>query len=594
MPAEFVAPAATYLLPASDGDSSGPGVLIWDGAPTRSTSLYRIAYPGAVDACDIKEYPTRFLGIGGGAAVLGLHPDTNRASITDALSARLLDVILVEGLAASAAEHVSAFVPMAAAGGTGAALIANGESRVLTLLEARPAPRLLLDPPLQISLEPIPAVAAGERRLRVAADRELGFVLVGARGSRDLAVFRRVKGGIAYAEQVALDEPLRDLTAIGGPPPFAPDIFVFLADDGRSLLASSIAALRDRLVPRSAPSPPVPAPTALRAGAVAALDPSEAARLQRILTSFGYQVGAIDGMIGARTLSALRAFQCDSGVATSGDLDEATLEALAAALAGGGASGSAEAIRRYAAFLGERVAGVEARRLLTLGGAQGDRGHPCFGLNKIAPEALWPNSIRFANVLRRLETDLGLRIRVISGLRTAAYDRCVGDGAEPEHGDFVAFDVSPADEAAAADLAAALERLQDAGLVTVDLRRSDGWLHVAPRIGERHAVIASHAPNEKGCAFAREDAAEFARLLAGTEAVGRELSVIWAPRPERFVVTLDTHGDGDGARRASALIRKLADRSADGRTGADSSVRRNDGWLIDSTCAEAYIVASLP
>ena len=50
---------------------------------------------------------------------------------------------------------------------------------------------------------------------------------------------------------------------------------------------------------------------------------------QRLLAGMGYDPGPADGVAGRRTTAALRAFQRDHGLPTSGRLDDATRQALA-------------------------------------------------------------------------------------------------------------------------------------------------------------------------------------------------------------------------------------------------------------------------
>ncbi|WP_427902117.1 peptidoglycan-binding domain-containing protein [Marinobacter goseongensis] len=51
--------------------------------------------------------------------------------------------------------------------------------------------------------------------------------------------------------------------------------------------------------------------------------------LQRRLNDLGYNAGPVDGLIGSRTIGALKRFQADQGLSVSGDQDRATLQALA-------------------------------------------------------------------------------------------------------------------------------------------------------------------------------------------------------------------------------------------------------------------------
>lgn len=67
--------------------------------------------------------------------------------------------------------------------------------------------------------------------------------------------------------------------------------------------------------------------------ALAEADFARIPRAQRTLATAGYNPGPADGIIGPRTRAALRAFQRDSGLPVTGELDAATaarLNALAA------------------------------------------------------------------------------------------------------------------------------------------------------------------------------------------------------------------------------------------------------------------------
>ena len=74
--------------------------------------------------------------------------------------------------------------------------------------------------------------------------------------------------------------------------------------------------------PETDPSQPPPAPVI----APARIGLREA---QSLLAGMGYDPGPADGVAGRRTTAALRAFQRDPGLPTSGRLDDATRQALA-------------------------------------------------------------------------------------------------------------------------------------------------------------------------------------------------------------------------------------------------------------------------
>jgi peptidoglycan hydrolase-like protein with peptidoglycan-binding domain len=63
--------------------------------------------------------------------------------------------------------------------------------------------------------------------------------------------------------------------------------------------------------------------------AAVSLDSKQISELQRILSDKGYEVGAIDGVIGESTEKALRDFQTANELAVTGNPDKETLRALA-------------------------------------------------------------------------------------------------------------------------------------------------------------------------------------------------------------------------------------------------------------------------
>ncbi len=87
--------------------------------------------------------------------------------------------------------------------------------------------------------------------------------------------------------------------------------------------------------PIAVPAPPPPAPvTTPTAAPRAALPPMQVRTMrdvQQRLQDLGYDPGVIDGVPGARTMSALAAFQKDRGLRPTGRMDSVTREALGAA-----------------------------------------------------------------------------------------------------------------------------------------------------------------------------------------------------------------------------------------------------------------------
>ena len=73
-------------------------------------------------------------------------------------------------------------------------------------------------------------------------------------------------------------------------------------------------------------SAPSTAPTA--AESLSAYTFADLRSIQEFLNSSGYSCGAADGVIGPKTRGCIREFQRDTGIAVTGDLDEATLSEI--------------------------------------------------------------------------------------------------------------------------------------------------------------------------------------------------------------------------------------------------------------------------
>lgn len=105
-------------------------------------------------------------------------------------------------------------------------------------------------------------------------------------------------------------------------------------------------------------------------------------------------------------------------------------------------------------------------------------------------------------------------------------------------------------------------------------------------IGKWHAVIASYQTTDRGCEHAKEDVAEFARLLRGRpELDGLYLYVARTKQSNNYAVTIDTGQDRAKAGQARRLIIEASANSSDRRTGADSFVQGNRSWFIDGECS---------
>ncbi|WP_287256602.1 M15 family metallopeptidase [Mesorhizobium sp.] len=476
VPAEFGQPAVRFV--------QGGSVIVWDRALDQNSSFYQILGPEPTtkDKNFAKLYPYELLNVRSADHMLALHPRDDGASLMNLRGGWPEDNIFVGGLSFRDPANFAVFAPASVFGGTGDAIIANGDAALLTVLSVQVARVARIGSPNQISLENIGAIAAGKRQLLVAADRDLSFILVGAVGSNLLNVFRRigagasgegsVSGGLEEVKPpIVLDAPISDMTAIGTPGSSS-DTFAFLREDGREIrIVPEISALQHR-------QPTDPELTTI-AFTSTHLDAADVARLQRVLANLGFPVGEIDGVIGANTTAAIRAFQVASGLevtgVTNGMIDQPTIDALNPAvnkLVNKIQFGSIDAkyLEDYKAFLDEQAngAGVNAARLLTLGVSHENPGSPCFKLNSLPPRELWRNSAGFAKILKRLQDGFKFNVEIVSGYRNAAYGSCVaGRDVGSTHLAFQAFDIRLANTETFREsnsrLLTALREMRDAG-----------------------------------------------------------------------------------------------------------------------------------
>jgi Putative peptidoglycan binding domain len=308
---------------------------------------------------DTKLYPYALLNAGSDRFMLGLHPFGGLASLIDVAGGYPEDVIYVDGIAFSDPSSLSVFVPAAVHGGTGDVLIANRETQILTILAVEDrVPRIAN--PLRIGLEVSSAGGSNSGRLLLAADRDLSSILVGKVGSDKLQVFARSRGGLEQLEPIHLKFPIRDITVLHGLRPSDPELFVFLREDGQQIFFAPFRKLRQQKSETYA--------TADQKPEYAPIGPNDIERIQRVLGTLGYQVGAIDGELGPNTRASLRAFQYKNNLPVSGEVDTATLEALHEAISeiqntGRSSTTGSEA---YDAFLTDRVRGFDPSRLLIL------------------------------------------------------------------------------------------------------------------------------------------------------------------------------------------------------------------------------------
>ena len=597
IPKSFREPAANFVPFGKGGYPEDAAIVIWDQALEPGTEEYLFLWDFKAQFILARDYPQRLIPIGSDEWMLALHPLSDRASVVELLSGRRDDNVLVERLGVEATEQLAVFTPGALYGGSGDSVIANGSSRLLIAMSVQEGYPPLIDPPLQIALDAIPSDRSGRFAPWIAADRGMSLILVGSVGNDQAHVFRRIRGGIGAFGTLSLGMPVRDVTVLHGPAETDPEAFVFLGADGRELMVIGLGDFQPQVEAVVIYEAMVIDEAGSTAGVeITALNPGDIARIQRVLASFGFPVGAIDGVIGPRTVAAVRAFQYENGLEPSGQFDEETLSELSMALRDMSQRSSFDqVIGEYRDFLAKSAGiRVDAGRLLTLGVSQEDPDHPCFGLNAPPPQALWPNSVKFAQLLRRLETEYELDVQVVSGYRTPAYNRCIGDEPTSSHQRFAAFDIRLADTStfleSSSRLLLALEELQAKGYASLETTILGSSVHVEPVLGQWHTIIASYSTDPRGCQAARNDVDEFSRLLAGSELAGREILVVRTSVSGHYAVTVDTNGDEAAARRAAQLIREMSQKSTDLRTGRDSYVQQNDEWRFDPDCAHVRVL----
>jgi peptidoglycan hydrolase-like protein with peptidoglycan-binding domain len=83
---------------------------------------------------------------------------------------------------------------------------------------------------------------------------------------------------------------------------------------------------------------------ALTATQVSAQTGAEVEQTQKALKQLGHDPGPIDGVMGAQTQSALRAYQREQGLSATGRLDDATLAKLGQSSATGGSGAKPSAV----------------------------------------------------------------------------------------------------------------------------------------------------------------------------------------------------------------------------------------------------------
>jgi hypothetical protein len=548
-----------------------------------------------------ESWPGLLVPIGRGSALLGLDDFNRAAVIQDAETGEVRDAVAFSAFTPEMHKSLSMFVPNQPQGGAPNILLLESDTSALTILSLEQRDRPLIAPILRVPLNVDSEFGKGAGDLIAASDHDVQLIVAGAVGSSTVRIFRRLKGALDPDPGTILhDWPLRAMTAVTGPGGSHETVFAFLSADGLALSLKDLAFVEGwsksarEIVPTSNQILELTTSVSVRS-----LSTADVQRLQRTLAVLGYKVGTVDGMPGPQTIAALKTFQSKSGLEPTGTLDQKTSEALEAALTSGLKNSRANtSTAEFEAFLSDALGRpFDGSRLLTLGEAAANPDNPCFGLNDVAPKVLWPNAVKFANLLRRIE-ERNLKVEVVTGYQTPAAGRCLSPLAPEQHAAFMAFDIRLAgdtqDPKARAEgidmLAKIVKELQADALTSVDIAADALALHIVTRIGKVHATISSYPVSERSCALAIEDVAEFASLLAGTGLAGLEVMVTRQIRTERYIVSVDANGSARLADNAAALIRKVSSRSADTRTGNDSTPLKDEGLAFDPDCAAVMVI----
>ncbi len=179
-----------------------------------------------------------------------------------------------------------------------------------------PAPRIEMAPPPE--LPPLPARSPAWTRVRLAhvlqAAAVIGVVGWTAPGIPDWISRMNEKPAAFVPPQVVVPQTSDSEKA----------------DQARKLVADYMRLAQ----PQSASSPasPSPGPAATAAPTVPPPDRELVIQAQRHLAELGYQVGAADGVAGARTRAAIASFRRSNGIGSGEGIDKPVVDALAAAV----------------------------------------------------------------------------------------------------------------------------------------------------------------------------------------------------------------------------------------------------------------------
>lgn len=414
-------------------------LILWDRDHKRQHDFYRIFTPNdSVGTRDYditpKSYPYELLQVGSKEFLLALYPQEKRVSIINVKEGIPEDTNYLRGLRFVDPIDLAVFVPAQIYGGTGDVVVANAHDQLLTILSIGIGDNPRISQLLQIRFKVPQSTRKEDSQVLLVADRSLSTILLGTRGSDKMQVFRRNRGGLERLEPVRAEFPLADIAVLHERGVNAPEVFAFLRDNGQQIHLATLNKLFEKKTDDYTNDDRTAFVSAGR---------NDIATVQRVLASLGYKVGAIDGTLGHLTRSAIRTFQYENGLEPSGELDNKTLSVLNTQISiiRSGTDSDNTDVKDYTDFLSREVPGVEASHLLQLGVPHGIPTDPCFGLNSLPPRHLWENSINLARVLRRLQSDFGLDVKVTSAFHTPSYNRCISNVPNSRHLDFAAMDI---------------------------------------------------------------------------------------------------------------------------------------------------------
>lgn len=515
VPLDFTRPA---ILPFGYEDTE---VIVWN----REISSYQFRLLRSGEWRDIytKLPPYDLVGIGSESLVLGLHPVDGQVSLLNTEFGDLEDLIYVPGIDARGPGSLTVFGVGAASGGTGSVLIANQDAGKLTLLTVGSGSFQRLSEPLSVSVPSLTSSFSGiGGRALLAATDDLSVIVLGQANSDSVEVFEGSGRALNYLGSFSLGVAARDLVVLPGFGGWGGQTFAVLGADGRQLQTLWSDDIRLSVQDR---------PQVVDGPETIALTDGDIAGAQRLLAHLGYSIGAVDCRDGPSTQAAVRAFQFDRKLETTGVVDHETLALLNNALEKVGTSGRSAPAQAdaYKLYMAGKAPQVHVSKLLYLGRPHQIPSGQCFGLNTLPPPLLWENSVPLAKLLEALDTEFSLQAKVVSAYRNPLYDACVGAAASSSHLSFAAMDLVPVEPSSRDGLVAALTSLSDRFGFKISTE-VDAFIHVEllQRAVTRPTVHLQFAGG------ARSKAQQLSRLLSddGFEMPGEERVAAAAGRRE--------------------------------------------------------------